>query len=414
LWKAKCKWQPEDLFQEQGQAAAFSAGDLVSREVEMSELVVRPVVTGRERKAFLEFPWTLYRDDPNWIPPLCGDQKEMVGYARHPFYGRNRSQTFLAYRGSEVCGRIAAIVNVGHVERYNDPRGFFGFFECRDDQEAANALFDACRRWLVTQGISKLRGPTNPSLNYMLGLLVDGFDSPPTFMMTYNPPYYLRLLENYGLRKTQDLYAFWGHISMLPNIAERLQPICDKIIERYHARIRPLDKSHFREDVKTFLSLYNRSLTNTWGFVPMSEPEMEHLANGIQHLIVPELAVAVEVDGRVVGATFGLPDFNPRIPDINGRLFPLGFIHLLRKKRDIKRIRIISTNVLPEFQLHGLGLLLMHGLVPKAVEWGIEEAEFSWVLESNSFSRGALAKGGAKITKTYRLYDWDSSWRIRT
>ena len=374
----------------------------------MPELVVKPVSTRWERKAFLEFPWTLYRNDPNWIPPLRSDQKEMVGYARHPFYELNRSQTFLAYRGRELCGRIAAIVNVGHIKRYNDPRGFFGFFECRDDQEAASALFDACREWLLAQGISKLRGPANPSLNYMLGLLLDGFDSPPTFMMTYNPPYYERLLEHYGFRKAQDLYAFWGHISMLPEVAERLKPVCDKIIERYNARIRSLDRSRFREDVKMFLSLYNRSLTNTWGFVPMSDPEMEHLANGLQHLIVPELAVAVEVDGRVVGATFCLPDYNPRIRDINGRLFPFGFIHVLRKKRDIKRIRVISTNVLPEFQLHGLGLVLMHGLVPKAIEWGIEDAEFSWVLESNSFSRGALSKGGAKITKTYRLYDWES------
>jgi len=345
--------------------------------LDMPAFVVKPVSRRRERKAFLEFPWKLYRGDPNWIPPLRGDQKERIGYARHPFYQRNRSQTFLAYRGGEVCGRVAAILNLGHIERYNDPRGFFGFFECRDDQEAANALFDACRAWFAGQGIYKLRGPTNPSMNYMLGLLIDGFDSPPTLMMTYNPPYYERLLENYGFRKAQDLYAFWGHISMLPKVAERLRPFCDRIIERYNVRIRPLDKSHFREDVRTFLSLYNRSLTNTWGFVPMSEAEMEHLAKGLQHLIVPEMAIAVEVDGRVVGATFGLPDFNPRIRDINGRLLPFGFIHLLRKKQAIKKIRIISTNVLPEYQLHGLGLVLMHGLVPKALEWGIEEAEFS-------------------------------------
>ena len=373
----------------------------------MAECVVKPVSTRRQRKEFLDFPWTLYRGDPNWMPPLRSDQKEMVGYARHPFYERNRSQTFLAYRGGEVCGRIAAIRNVGHMERYNDPRGFFGFFECRDDQEAADALFDACRGWLAAQGIHKLRGPTNPSLNYTLGLLIDGFDSPPTFMMTYNPPYYERLLETYGFRKTQDLYAFWGHIAMLPKVAERLRPICDQIIARYNVRIRPLDKSRFREDVKLFLSIYNRSLTNTWGFVPMSEAEMEHLATGLQYLIVPEMAVAVEIDGRVVGATFGLPDFNPRIRDIDGRLLPFGFVHLLRKKREIKKIRIISTNVLPEYQLQGLGLVLMHGLVPKVLEWGIEEAEFSWVLESNSLSRGALTKGGAKITKTYRVYDFD-------
>jgi GNAT superfamily N-acetyltransferase len=375
----------------------------------MPDVVVKPVSTRRQRKAFLEFPWTLYCDDPNWIPPLRSDQKEMVGYARHPFYQHNRGQTFLAYRGDEVCGRIAAILNVGHIERYNDPRGFFGFFECRDDQAAANALFDACRDWFAAKGISELRGPTNPSLNYTLGLLIDGFDSPPTFMMTYNPSYYARLLENYGFRKAQDLYAFWGHISMLPTVSEKLRPLCHRIISRYNAHVRPLNKARFREDVTTFLSLYNRSLTNTWGFVPMSDAEIEHLAKGLEHLIVPEMAIAVEVDGRVVGATFGLPDYNPRIREINGRLLPFGFIRLLRKKKAIKKIRIISTNVLPEYQLQGFGLVLMDALVPKALEWGIEDAEFSWVLESNSFSRGALAKGGAKITKTYRLYDLNGS-----
>lgn len=375
----------------------------------MGGVVVKLVDGWRERRAFLQFPWRLYRGDPNWIPPLRGDQKELVGFVHHPFYDRNRAQAFLAYRGNEICGRIAAILNRGHIERYNDPRGFFGFFDCRDDQEAADALFDACRDWFAVQGIGWLRGPTNPSLNYTLGVLIDGFDSPPTYMMTYNPPYYARLFENYGFRKSQDLYAFSGHIAMLPRVAERLAPICSRIVERYNARVRPLDKSHFREDVKTFLSLYNRSLTNTWGFVPMSDAEMEHLAQGLQHLIVPEMAIAVEVDGRMVGATFALPDFNPRIRSINGRLFPFGFVHLLRRKQDIKKIRIISTNVLPEFQLQGLGLVLMHGLVPRAIEWGIEEAEFSWVLESNSFSRGALDKGGARITKTYRLYDWESS-----
>ncbi|NLX99972.1 MAG: GNAT family N-acetyltransferase [Rhodopirellula sp.] len=375
----------------------------------MPKVFVKPASSRYERKAFLDFPWTLYRDDPNWVPPLRADQREMVGFANHPFYERSRSQTFLAYRDGEVCGRIAAILNVGHIERYNDPRGFFGFFECCDDQEAANALFDACRDWFTSQGISKLRGPANPSLNYTLGLLIDGFDMPPTFMMTYNPMYYERLLETYGFRKAQDLYAFWGHISMLPERAERLKPVCDQIIKRFNAHVRPLDTSRFDEDVRTFLSLYNRSLGKTWGFVPMSEAEVEHLAKGLRHLIVPELAIAVEVDGQVVGATFGLPDYNPRIRLINGRLFPFGFIRLLRNKRAIKRIRVISTNVLPEYQLQGLGLVLMDSLVPKVLEWGIEEAEFSWVLESNALSRGALEKGGAKITKTYRLFDLNGS-----
>ena len=203
------------------------------------------------------------------------------------------------------------------------------------------------------------------------------------------------------------MYAFWGHISMLPKIAEKLRPIAEQIVERFNAKIRPLDTSRFHEEVKSFLSIYNRSLTNTWGFVPMSDAEVEHVAKGMQQLLVPELAVFVEVDGRLAGACLGLLDYNPRIKEIGGRLFPFGFIHLLRNKKAIKKMRLISTNVLPEYQMQGLGLVLMHGIVPKAIEWGMEEAEFSWVLESNSLSRGALTKGGAKITKTYRVYDLD-------
>lgn len=372
----------------------------------MSNLIIQRVATSKQRKQFLQYPWTLYRGDPNWIPPLRASQKELVGYAPHPFYARNSVQTFLAYRNGEVRGRIAAILNQGHNVHYNERRGFFGFFDCIDDQEVATGLFDAVRQWFADQGIFMLRGPTNPSLNYELGLLIDGFDSPPTFMMTYNPPYYERLIENYGFRKTQDLYAFWGHVEMLPKIAQKLQPIAEQIIDRYNVKLRPLDKTHFRQDVEMFLSIYNRSLVNTWGFVPMSPDEVRCLAGGLKHIIVPEMAIAAEIDGRVVGASFGLPDYNPRIKEIDGRLLPFGFIHLLRNRQAIKRIRLISTNVLPEYQRMGVGLVLMHGLVPKALEWGLQEAEFSWVLESNSLSYGSLKKGGAKITKTYRLYDF--------
>ena len=240
----------------------------------MNNIVIQRVTNSRQRKQFLELPWTIYRKDPYWIPPLRLDEKENVGYSHNPFYDRNQIQTFLAYRGGEVVGRIGAILNQGHINRYDDRRGFFGFFESIDDQEVANGLFNAARDWFADQGIFKLRGPANPSLNAAVGLLIDGFDSSPTFMMTYNPRYYERLIENYGFRKTQDLYAFWGHISMLPKVAEKLRPIAEQIIEHYNVKVRPLDKSRFREDVKSFLSIYNRSLTNTWGFVPMSDAEV--------------------------------------------------------------------------------------------------------------------------------------------
>ena len=374
----------------------------------MGKIVIKRVESQGDQRQFLELPWRLYRGDPNWIPPLRASAKELFGFAPHPFYARNSIQTFLAWRGGEACGRIAAILNRGHNEWYGERRGFFGFFESIDDQDVADGLFDAVRQWFFDQGIFQLRGPTNPSLNHELGLLIDGFDSPPTFMMTYNPPFYERLLENYGFRKSQDLYAFWGHRSLLPKIAEKLGPMVEGILEHYDVTLRPLDQSRFLEEVEMFLSIYNRALVNTWGFVPMSADEVRHTAKGLQHLIVPELAVAAEVDGKVVGASFGLPDYNPRIRDINGRLFPFGVIRLLRNKQAIKRIRVISTNVLPEYQRMGIGLLLMHALVPQAIAWDIQEAEFSWVLESNKLSYGALKKGGAKITKTYRIYDLDA------
>ncbi len=372
----------------------------------MGKVSVRPVNSRKERKAFLEFPWKLYRSDPNWVPPLRMNQKEMVGYAHHPFYEANEAQTFLAYRDGEICGRIAAILNRGHIEQYDESLGFFGFFECFDDQEAADALFDAVRQWLADRDVSAIRGPTNPSLNYELGLLVDGFDSPPTFMMTYNPAYYERLITGYGFAKVQDLYAYWGHVDMLPAIHAKLDPIAQQIIERYDIRLRHLDRKNFQADVEAFLDIYNRSLVSTWGFVPMSAHEVRHMAKGLRYLIVPELALGAEIDGRLVGAVFGLPDYNPRIKQIDGRLFPLGFLRLLRNKQSIKRIRLISTNVLPEFQRMGVGMVLLGGLVPLAMEWGIQEAEFSWVLESNYLSRGSLEKGGAKVAKTYRLFDY--------
>ncbi len=373
----------------------------------MSDLVVHRVSTRREKKKFLSFPWTLYRDDPHWIPPLRGNQKELVGYRRHPFYEHNRSQTFLARRGKQVCGRIAAILNRGHIERHSERRGFFGFFECVDDQQVADGLFDAARAWLAEQDVHSMRGPTNPSLNYELGLLIDGFDSPATFMMTYNPEYYARLIEGYGFRKTQDLYAYWGHRDMLPPLRAKLEPVIEQIIERFEVTVRPMDTSRFVEEVEAFLSVYNSAMANTWGFVPMSPAEVQHMAQGLRHLIVPELAVMAEIDGKIIGSTFALPDYNPRVKRIDGRLFPFGVFRLLRKKSRIKRLRIISANVIPEYQRFGLGLALVHGLLPLVLKWGIEDAEFSWVLESNLLSRGSLQKSGTKIIKTYRLYDWD-------
>ncbi len=371
----------------------------------MSEIKIVTPKSRRDKKRFLLFPWDIYKDDPNWIPPLLASEKGLVGYAKDAFYERNQVQTFLAERDGKVVGRIAAILNVGHLERYNDKVGFFGFYESIDDQGVADALFAAAADWLKERGCETMRGPANPSLNHTVGLLIEGYDSSPFFMMTYNPPYYERLFENAGFGKAQDLYSYWGKIDMLPKVRERYLKTAEMIRERCGVTLRPLNKKRFEADVRMFLEIYNRSLSNTWGFVPFSDSELREMAASLKYLIVPELAIAAEIDGKMVGATFCLLDYNPRIKAINGRLFPFGFIKLLRKRMDIKRLRIISTNVLPEYQMTGIGLVVLNAIVPKALECGIQEAEFSWVLESNQYSRGSLEKGGAVRNKTYRVYD---------
>jgi GNAT superfamily N-acetyltransferase len=373
----------------------------------MTDLRVEPVATRRQRKEFLLLPWRLYAGDPNWIPPLLFDQRGLVGFHRHPFYQDAEVQTFLAYRDGHPVGRIAAILNHAHNRQHKEQLGFFGFFESIDDQDVAEALFDAAQQWFIARNIRAMRGPCNPSLNYECALLVEGFDTPPFFMMTYNKPYYARLIDGCGFQKAQDLYAFWGEANMLSGLDPKLLRICLQAAERFEVKVRPLDKSRFREELDMFLNVYNQSLGGTWGFVPLSAAEVRHLGNQMRHMIVPELAQVAEVHGKPIGAVFGLLDYNPRIKQINGRLFPFGFIRLLSNRRGLKRMRVISTNVVPEYQRWGIGLVLLHALVPKAMEWGMEEAEFSWVLESNTLSRGSLEKGGAKLTKTYRIFDRD-------
>jgi GNAT superfamily N-acetyltransferase len=372
-----------------------------------SSITIEPVSTKAQQKQFIQFAWTLYQDDPNWIPPLLMNIKELLNYTHHPFYEKSKIQTFLALNGGKVVGRIAAIIDEFHNEYHKERRGMFGFFESIDNQDVANALFEAARDWFQQHQITSMRGPANPSQNYEWGLLVEGFHSPPKFMMTYNKPYFGRLFETYGFKKSQDMYAFVGTIDMLDKLDPKLLFIAEEAKRRFKVNVRPVDKRNFTRDLDSFLHIYNTALPGQWGFTPMSASEVKASAKGLKHLIVPELTMLAEVEGKTVGVVFGLLDYNPLIKEINGRLFPFGFLKLLWKRKHIKCIRLISTNVAPEFQRWGLGLVLMNGLVPAVKKWGIQEAEFSWVLESNKLSRGTLERGGAIRDKTYRIYDYD-------
>lgn len=371
----------------------------------MPHLEVLPVRSRGQRRAFLHLPWRLYRGDPNWVPPLRQNQKELVGFARHPFYDKAEGQAFLAIQDGQPVGRVLAVVNHAHNERYQARDGFFGFFESIDDQAVADGLFKAARAWLRERGMTSLRGPVNPSLNYEIGLLIEGFDSPPAFMMTYNPPYYVGLIEGTGLTKLKDAYAFWGHVDMLDTLDEKLDRLAKDVVERFKVHLRRLDRRRFAEEVRMFLNLYNRSLVNTWGFVPLSEAEVRHLSKGLKHLLLPELTVVAEIDGKPIGAMLGILDYNQRIKEIDGRLFPFGFLRLLWNRASITKARVVSANVVPEFQQWGVGLALMAQLEREILGTSVSEAEFSWVLEDNHLSRASLERGGAIRTKTYRIYE---------
>ncbi len=375
----------------------------------MSTTTVSPVSSWRDKRLFLNLPWKLHSQDPYWVPPLRGNQKQLVGFSKHPFYDAAESQAFLARQGNQVVGRVLAIVNHAYNSIHNDePCGFVGFFESIDDADVSKELFDAAYQWLVNKGQHVMRGPVNPSLNYECGLLIDGFHMPPTFMITYNPAYYPALWESYGFKKAQDLMSFTGFAEHLENLEKKIQFIASEAKDRFQMSLRTIRLRHFSRDVQTFLRIYNASLESQWGHVPMSEAEMKHAANSLRFLIVPALTIIAEIDGKPVGSMLGLLDYNPRIKKSNGRLFPFGAIRLVLNRHKIKRIRLVSTNVLPEYQRWGVGVVLAANLLQPALDYGVNQAEFSWVLESNHLSRKTLERGKMSVEKMHRIYDYCS------
>jgi GNAT superfamily N-acetyltransferase len=371
----------------------------------MADVRVQPVASWFDRRRFLQFPWSLYRGDPLWIPPIRSTQPGLLGYRSHPFLATAEVQTFLARRGRQVVGRIAAIVNHAHNATYRERRGFFGFFESINDVAVSRALFDAARDWLESHGAFGLRGPVNPSMNYVSGMLINGFDSSPTFSLPYNPAYYCDLLSDYGFQKAHDLLAFVGYKDELPKFQERLNPLIDQVEARWNPVIRPMNTSRHGGDIDLFLDLFNRSLDGMWGFVPLTLPELQDLVGSLRYLMDPRFALVAEVEGKAAGIAIGVPDYNPRIKQINGRLFPFGFLRLL-SRRGLNRFCVLSLTVLPEYQRWGLGLVLLRALLPRALDLGFQEGEFSWISESNTLAIGGMRKSGLRHTKTYRIYDF--------
>jgi GNAT superfamily N-acetyltransferase len=371
----------------------------------LGEVEIERVQGQRAMRQFLAFPYEHYRAYPWWVPPLRIAQKELFDRKKHPFYAHAEVEYFLAHRNGKVVGRVAGI----HDPKYNEFQGgcfgFFGFFECVDDQAVANALMAAARSWLLDHGVQEILGPMNPSTNYECGLLVDGFDSSPQVMMTYNPPYYSSLLEGAGLEKAKDLYAY--HVPVGEVSAEKTLRVAEKGLKRNRFLVRPISLKRFQEDVEQVWTVYNAAWSRNWGFVPMTREEFLHSAAEMKSILDPELILIGEVDGRTAGFALALPDINVALKYAEGRLFPLGLLKILYHKRSIKRLRVLALGVVKEFQTAGVAAGFYSALIRRAQQAGYVDAELSWILEDNVLMNRSLEALGARRYKTYRIYRWN-------
>ncbi len=364
---------------------------------------VQPVRTKAERRAFIGLPQRLYRADPLWVPPLRSDVAEILDPRKHPFHQHAQVELFLARDGDgRVVGRIAAVKNDLHVEFHHEPVGFFGFFECERDSEAAGALFEAAGAWLAERGLSVMRGPASPSLNEEAGLLVEGFDQPPLLMMPYNPSWYADLIEGHGFRKAKDLLAYYrGHAE----VPERLTRMAEALGRRHKVIVRPMDKRRYWEEVERVRELYNAAWEANWGFVPMTRAEFTHMAKKMKPVVDPDLVAFAEVDGALAGFTLGIPDLNRALKHAKGSLWPLGWVQILRHSRGIDTFRVLTLGVLEPYRRTGAAEMLILYLLRTGPAKGITKGEFSWILEDNAAMRASLEKLDAHVYKVYRMYD---------
>ncbi|WP_426752178.1 N-acetyltransferase [Myxococcus sp. Y35] len=371
-----------------------------------SDVQVTPVRGEAERMQFIRLPYALYKNDPHWVAPLEMERRDFLDPKKNPFFEYGEVELFLARRGTELVGRIAAIRNPRHMEIHGTKEGFFGLFECVNDAGIARALLDAAASWLRQRGMNAMLGPANFSSNQDWGLLIEGFDSPPAVMMPHNPPYYLPLLEACGLTKAKDLYAFELSSSAQP--PEKVVRISEKIRQREGVIVRPVDMKNLDAEVKRIRDIYNSAWEKNWGFVPFTDAEFDHLAKELKTVVRPELALMAEVQGEPVAFSLTVPDANQAIRAANGRLttfgLPIGLVKLALASRRINRLRLIILGIKEGYRRRGLDAILYLDTLRTAKRLGYVGGEISWTLEDNHLVNRAIESMGAQRSKTYRVF----------
>ena len=336
------------------------------------------------------------------------DVVALLSRTKNPFFEHGEAEYFLAERDGVTVGRIAAITNRLHNETHGDRVGFFGFFECIDDQAVADALFGAAEEWCRAKGHDVLRGPASFSVNDECGLLVDGFEFPPALMMPHNPPYYVPLVERAGFTTAKNLLVYQGgREDYYVPVPERLSRGTELIRQRLGITIRPLDLKRFDQEVEMVKQIYNAAWEKNWGFVPMTEHEIDHLAEQFRPVVIPDFVPVAEKDGKVIGFGIALPDLNVVFrKNRQGYLLPvLPRLLWSLKMKKIRRARILLLGVVPEYRGKAVDAMLYHWIWTRAEKLGFSWGEAGWILEDNPAMNASLEKMTFRVYKTYRLYD---------
>lgn len=368
------------------------------------------VESSRDLRRFIDLPWKIYNpvEHPQWVPPLRIAVGDALNRKSNPFYKTADRQLFLALRDGKPVGRIAAIENRAHNEFHHDRVGFFGFFECRDDQEAADALFGAAERWLAARGLDTIRGPMNPSTNHECGMLVDGYHEHPMIMTPWNPRYYPALVENAGFAKAKDLLAYYFPMSGAEafQMPERVVRIAQRALGAHTLTFRDLDMKNFKAEVDRCWEIYNSAWEANWGFFPMSRESFAHEAQVLKFIVIPEFAFVAEIDGEPAGFMIIVPDFHRTFKEIgNGRLLPTGLFKLLGAKKKLRTGRIMILGAKPEYRNSGIFALFASEMFRRGRAVGAVGAEASWILEDNDRLNKPLESMGAKEYRRWRIYD---------
>jgi GNAT superfamily N-acetyltransferase len=370
------------------------------------DITIVPVSTKKELKMFIKFPWTVYRGEKkyeNWVPPLLMDQNDQFNRKKNLFFKHADMELFLAYKNGRLSGRIAAIVDYSYIEYQKDESGFFGYFESLDDEDVAGALFKAAENWVLDKGYKRISGPMNPTTGKTIGTLIDSFDIPPIIEMGYNPEYYPELIEKCGYGKSKDLLNYIMDTSL--KLSDKMIRVSEIVKKRYDITIRSIDWKEWDTIIPILREIYNEAWADNWGFVPWEAEEFEHMAKELKMFVNSELVLVTYMGDEPVGFTIPIPDFNQILVKMNGRLFPTGIFKLLAGKKKIDIIRVAILGVKKKAQNKGIDAVLVREIYERGEKMGMRGSELSWILEDNISLTNLLDGWGAKMYRTYRIYE---------